>query len=242
MKKILKTLAIAVIALSIGLISACSASKQQAKPLPITEWTIEREAYSLAYDGQHKQARWVYEHLDASSVQGHVDRSKFDFQEDPLIPPLLRATKKDYAGSGFDRGHLCPAADARFDEDAMRETFYLSNISPQCPQFNRGYWAKLEKYVRELAKQYGAIHVFTGGLYLPHQENGKKYVKYQVIGENEISVPTHYFKIIFSDDGAPLESYILPNEPISSDTPLKDFMTTVEKVEKAAGFVFKNPA
>jgi endonuclease G, mitochondrial len=74
---------------------------------------------------------------------------------------------------------------------------------------------------------------------LPHHESGKKYVKYEVIGANDVSVPTHYFKIVFSSEGSLLESYIVPNEPIAAEVPLKDFMTTIEKIERASGIVFK---
>ena len=74
---------------------------------------------------------------------------------------------------------------------------------------------------------------------MPKQESdGKKYVKYQVIGKNDVAVPTHYFKVVFDSKGAPLESYILPNEPITDKTALRDFMTSVDKVEKSAGIVF----
>ncbi len=73
----------------------------------------------------------------------------------------------------------------------MEDTFYLSNMCPQNPNFNRGYWAKFEKYVRDLTKAYKAVHVFTGPLYLPKaKQNGQKWIKYQVIGKNEVSVPT----------------------------------------------------
>ncbi len=201
--------------------------------------TIQRKAYDLVYDGQHKQARWFYEHLTAESLQGDSDRLKFDFKEDPLIHKSIRATKEDFLKSGFDQGHLCPAADAKFSDEAIKETFYLSNVSSQCPQFNRGYWSMLEKHVREVVKKHGSIHVFTGGLYLPREEgDGKRYVKYQVIGKNDVAVPTHYFKIVMNEGGVPIESFILPNEAIDSKTPLKDFATTVDTVGKAAGLIF----
>ncbi|MBS0607141.1 MAG: DNA/RNA non-specific endonuclease [Verrucomicrobia bacterium] len=240
MKRIFRTLSIAAAALSIGLLSGYNCAIRQKKPLPISEIKVERRAYELAYDGQHKQARWVYERLTADSVKGASDRSDFDFQEDPFIPAVLRSTKADYAKSGFDRGHLCPAADARFSDEAMKETFYLSNISPQCPQLNRGYWLKLEKHVRDLTNRYEVIHVFTGGLYLPKQEaDGKWYVRYQVIGKNDVAVPTHFFKVVLDDRGKSIEAFILPNEPITTNTPLESFMSTTEKVEKAAGIYFQ---
>lgn len=224
-----------------GFLPGHSASPKPQYPLrlPSSEVIIERIPYVMAYDGRNKQARWVYEVLTAESVQGNADRHKFIFEEDPLIPSLIRSTKEDYTGSGFDRGHLCPAADARLNDAQMKETFYFSNVSPQCPQFNRGYWLKLERHVRDLAKRHGVIHVFTGGLYLPYQDSdGKRYVKYQVIGQNDVAVPTHYFKVILGKDRSSLESFILPNESIPGTTPLNEFLTTIEKIEKVSGIIF----
>ena len=210
-------------------------------PTILHEVAIERNAYSLIYDGQHKQPRWVHEQIFSSRIDGKADRGKYDFKEDALIPALIRATKDDYLRSGFDRGHMCPAGDAKFSETAMEETFFLSNISPQYPQLNRGCWAQLEKHIRNLAAKHDAIHVFTGPLFLSRLEaDGKRYVKYEVIGKTEIAVPTHYFKIVFNQSNQHIESYIVPNEPIAKNESLESFKTTLEKVERAAGFVLKN--
>ena len=214
---------------------------QDSKPYSISEYVIERQAYSLSYDGQHKQAKWVYEYLTERNLEKNADRGGMGFKSDPDLPKKIQATKADYQKSGFDRGHLCPAADASFDERALQETFYLSNISPQFPQFNRAYWGKLERYVRTLLLEYKVLHVYAGPLYLPYEENGRKYVKYEVIGENHVAVPTHFFKVIFldADKGLkPLVAFILPNKAIGEGSPLDEFLTTVEKVEKAAGFIF----
>jgi len=213
-----------------------------AKSYPASDLLIERKSYSLAYDAKHRQAHWVYEYLNSKNIKGHAGREGLVFQEDPLVPQLFQCKKKDYERSGFDRGHLCPAADACISDQAIRETFYLSNISPQIPQFNRGYWKKLENHVRDLTKKYKALHVYTGPLYLPHDEgNGKRYVKYQVIGENDIAVPTHFFKVIFAQTNTSrmfIEAYILPNTSIESHIPLEKFKATLQKVEKCAGVVF----
>ncbi|NNM43143.1 MAG: hypothetical protein HKM07_02225 [Chlamydiae bacterium] len=99
---------------------------QDVKPLPISEYLIECQAYFLSYDGQRRQARWVYEHLTEESLQKHADRRNMKFKSDPLIPKKLQSSLQDYNKSGFDRGHLCPAAHASFTEQALQETFYLS--------------------------------------------------------------------------------------------------------------------
>ncbi len=210
------------------------------QPEPST--MLERDSYTLAYDGRIRGASWVYEKLTASSLDGTADRSHFDFMEDPKIPSLLRATQKDFKGSGFDRGHLSPAADARSSPEAMRETFYLSNISPQNPHLNRNYWLKLEKYVRNLTQSYDVVYVITGPLFLPQEKNnGKRYIQYEVIGPNDVAVPTHYFKVLRAKKGNTIntQAFIIPNQPIPNDPPLKNFAVTLEKVEKAAGIIFK---
>lgn len=204
--------------------------------------TIYRTGYILAYDGKTRHASWVYEELTAKNLEGSIDRVQFDFMEDPLIPPSLRASKEDYKGSGFDRGHLSPAGNAKSSAGMMKDTFYLSNITPQHPQLNRKYWLKLEKYVRDLTKIYPIVYVITGPLFMAKTaKDGKRYVKYQVIGENEVAVPTHYFKVIRGqrDQAVETEAYIIPNHPIEQDPPLKNFSVALEKVERAAGFIFQ---
>ena len=85
--------------------------------------------------------------------------------------------------------------------------------------------------------------MFTGPLYLPEVEaDGKKYVKYEVIGKNNVAVPTHYFKLVLVESKKqyiPLEAYILPNKPINNMTGFQEFQTTMEKVEILSGIIFK---
>lgn len=90
-------------------------------------------------------------------------------------------------------------------------------------------------------KEYQTVHVYTGPLYLSHQESdGKSYVTYQVIGPNQVAVPTHYFKVLFleSSEHIKAEAYILPNQLIDTGTALSAFQVPLEEVEKKAGIVF----
>lgn len=214
---------------------------QSNQTLPKSHIAVNRSCYSLGYDCRTRNASWVYERLTADSLKGDANRADFAFREDSLIPQIFRSTLKDYQKSGFDRGHLAPAANHKSSSEGMEDTFYLSNMSPQNPKLNRGYWAKLEKYVRDLTKSYQTVEVFTGPLYLPKEEaDGHKWVKYQVIGENDVAVPTHFFKVLFLESKGKRDTvaYILPNEPIASNTSLDQFKTTVKKVEKCAGILF----
>lgn len=210
---------------------------------PKSSITINRSCYALGYDCRTRNAAWVYERLTADSLKGDADREKISFKEDPLIPTTFRSTLKDYQKSGFDRGHLAPAANHKGSLDEMRDTFFLSNMSPQEPQFNRGYWSKVEKYVRDLTKSNEVVEVITGPLYLPKEEaDGSKWVKYRVIGDNDVAVPTHFFKVVVLSSKGKKEdiAYILPNEPIAANTPLDRFKVTVDKVEKCAGVLFSS--
>ena len=124
---------------------------------------IEHEYYVLSYSEKHEQAYWVSYLLDSSRLNGGIDRTN-DFRIDPFIK-TGSATLSDYKGSGYDRGHLVPAADMNFALDAMSETFYMSNMSPQVPSFNRGIWKKLESLVREWANYEGVLYIVTGPIF-----------------------------------------------------------------------------
>lgn len=213
-----------------------------AELLPKSTKPIHHSCYSMEYDQRNKNASWVYERLTADSLKGNVSRDRCHFREDDRIPAIFRATLQDYRGSGFDRGHLSAAANHTSSLLEMEETFLLSNISPQDPKLNRGYWSKLEMHVRDLTSSYFAVHVFSGPLYLPKQKaDGTKWIEYRVIGKNEVSVPTHFFKILLlekSSGDITYQGYVVPNEPIDSKVPLEKFITTIEKIEKASGIIF----
>jgi endonuclease G len=218
--------------------------KVKSSPLgmPQSHFFVKRNGYSLGYDAQHRNPAWVYEDLTAANIKGSVDRDAFNFKEDTNIPEHLRALLIDYKGQGFDRGHMAPAADHRASKKEMEDTFYLTNMCPQCPELNRGYWSKLERHIRSLTKNYAHVYVITGPLYLPYTDvDGNRYVKYQVIGKNDIAVPTHFFKIISLENRngyQETQAYILPNQPIEFTTQLDSFKATVQKVERLSGILF----
>ncbi|XP_066293493.1 endonuclease G, mitochondrial-like [Branchiostoma lanceolatum] len=201
-----------------------------------------REGYVVSYDRRNRNPHWVFEHLTSSHIRGDSDRQQCDFKEDETIHPYFRATNWDFKRSGYDRGHLAAAANHRHSQTAMGDTFYLSNISPQVGEgFNRDAWNKLEKYVRGLTKQFNNVYVCTGPLYLPRKEpDGKMYVKYEVIGRNHVAVPTHFFKVIACETNKGeliLESYVMPNDKIDNNVPLKNFLVPVESIERASGLL-----
>ena len=188
---------------------------------------------------------WVAEHITPASISANnADRKHSYFVEDDAIPEMFRAKLKDYARSGYDRGHQVPAADAKWSQEALDQTFLLSNMCPQVGDgFNRDYWAHLEDFCRRLTNNYPSVRIVTGPLYLPRRDpdDGKWRVSYEVIGNPpNIAVPTHFFKIVFAEDGktggnVSLGAFVLPNAPIANDKPLTDFEVPVQAIERASG-------
>lgn len=193
-----------------------------------TDIVVTHPGYTLLYDEKHEQARWVAYELTRSELYGLYERGD-DFRSDPSIPSES-ASLDDYRLSGYDRGHLIPAADLSWSEEAMSGSFYFSNMSPQEGQFNRGIWSKLEATVRNFADTEGSIYVVTG----PVLTDGP----YNTIGDNEVSIPNQYYKVILDYREPELKSigFLLPNEGSKKD--LEDFATSVDEIETITGIDF----
>jgi endonuclease G len=202
-----------------------------------------------AYDRRTRNPAWVAEHITPQSLAlNNADRKHSTFAEDTSIPALFRAKLADYFRSGYDRGHQVPAADAKWSQGAMDDTFHLSNMCPQVGEgFNRDYWAHFEDFCRKLASRYPSVRVVTGPLYLPHRDpDGKWRVNYEVIGNPpNVAVPTHFYKVIYAEDGTEsptskvaLGAFVLPNARIPNEKSLSDFEVPREAVERASGLEF----
>lgn len=202
------------------------------------------EDFVISYDTRNRVPNWVCEHLTAESIAKNpgVDRAKCDFHEDTSVHSFFRSENRDYKGSGFDRGHMAAAGNHRLSQEICHQTFLLSNMAPQVGKgFNRDKWNDLEQYCRKLARDNANVYVITGPLYLPRrEEDGKLYVKYQVLGQNHVSVPTHFYKVVVTETKAgelELESFLLPNVVIDNDTPLSTFYVPSEVIERASGLL-----
>jgi endonuclease G, mitochondrial len=188
-------------------------------PLPTKEeQVVQRTAYTFAYNEAHEQANWVAYILTKSQLGSGVERSN-RFMEDPLVSTQT-ATNADYAKSGYDRGHLAPAADMSWSLQVMQESFYYSNMSPQLPGFNRGIWKKLEEKVRSWAALYDTLYVVTG----PILESGLP-----TIGPNQVSVPKAYFKALIAPNQQKGIAFIMPNA--KSDLELAFFSVSIDELE-----------
>lgn len=196
------------------------------------------------YDRATRNPAWVVEHITKESLKRSegVDRKRSVFKEDERIPLKFRARLRDYFRSGYDRGHNAPAADAKYSQTAMDETFYLSNMSPQVGDgFNRDYWAHLEDFCRRLTQSYDNVRILTGPLYLPKKcEDDKFRVTYEMVGTPpNVAVPTHFFKLVVGEkignEKISVAAFVLPNDVISNETPLTEFQVPVEALERSSG-------
>lgn len=200
--------------------------------------------FVLSYDTKNRIPLWVCEHLTAESVAKNpdVDRAKCDFHEDQSIHQFFRSENRDYKGSGFDRGHLAAAGNHRRTQELCHETFLLSNMAPQVGRgFNRDKWNELEQYCRGLTKSFANVYVCSGPLFLPQRyDDGKLYVHYQVLGQNHVAVPTHFYKVVVSESlsgEVDLECFLLPNAVIPDSTPLSAFYVPLEVIQRASGLL-----
>jgi endonuclease G len=194
------------------------------EPLSTAE-IVKHKYYTLAYSEEHEQALWVYYLLTPEFIVGTLNRSD-NFRPDPAVS-TGSATLADYKNSGYDRGHLCPAADMKLNATAMSETFYLSNMSPQVPGFNRGIWSNVEEQVRKWTLEYDSLYIVTGPVFRDNLG---------VIGRNKITVPGYYYKVIYSPRKKEMIGLILPNA--SSPESVGKFVVPVDSVEALTGIDF----
>lgn len=188
---------------------------------------IKHTGYTLSYSEDHEQAKWVAYELTAEETRKSFGRTN-KFITDPDVP-TGSADDADYRASGYDRGHLAPAADMGWSETTMRESFYFSNMSPQMPEFNRGVWKRLEEQVRQWAIDNKKIYVVTG----PVLENNLP-----TIGHDGVSVPKVYYKVILDYTEPRLKGigFLIPN--VGSSQPISSFAVPIDSVEKVARINF----
>lgn len=211
-----------------------SSAQEQLESLEIPfmaadEVVVEHMAYTVSYNNDYRIPNWVaYELLD-SELYGDLPRAD-EFLPDPLIRGR-QAYNSDYIGSGWDRGHLAPAADMKWSSQAMLESFYLSNICPQNHNLNSGLWNDLEQQVRKEARYYGKVWVVCG----PIVDEGR----HGTIGDNRVQVPDSFFKALLTINkkGEYISiAFVFPNQ--SGHKALSSYAMSVNELENLTGMDF----
>jgi endonuclease G len=185
--------------------------------------------YSLGYDERREQAAWVAYVLDKPSLQRPNVRRTDRFEGDNAVS-TGSAVYGDYSRSGYTRGHLAPAGDMAFDETAMRESFLMSNVSPQAKVFNNGVWKELEMQVRNWAYDNEKVYVITGPLF----QDSLGYIG----KEQKVLVPGAFYKVILDFDGEEKKgiAFLIPHA--RSEKPLDTYMVTIDEIEQRTGIDF----
>lgn len=200
----------------------------QTSPKGTPEQILKRTGYVASYNKTTLLPNWVAWHLTAERTEGSAKRSGVDFAEDTEVPEP-RATDWDYYNSGYDRGHMCPAADNKWSKKAMEESFLFTNMCPQNGNLNRGDWNEMEMACRKWAKKYGDLYIVCGPILYK--------CKHKTIGKNKVVVPEAFFKVVLrTGDNPQAIGFIYKNT--SGNRPKDSYVNTVDEVERITGIDF----
>lgn len=228
-------------------IASVSFAQQMSLEIPVCEATGSYQAqekdhevhaysgFTLCYRESYELSEWVAYILTKEELNKITGRPK-KFYTDYNIS-TLSADPSDYTRSGYDRGHLAPAADMEWSEQTAKESSLMSNIAPQTSQLNQGLWNELEQKVRKWARKFGEIAVITG----PVLE--KEPFEYKTIGKNNVAVPEYFYKVLLAPqktkDGKGkfiALAFIMPNNNCTGS--LYDYASTIDEVERRTGLNF----
>ncbi|MCD7898828.1 MAG: DNA/RNA non-specific endonuclease [Bacteroides sp.] len=193
-----------------------------------TECVAHHTGYTVSFNTKYQIPNWVGYELTREKTKGDAKRSN-RFVSDPTMPECCAHTS-DYTQSGYDRGHMVPAADMKWNTRAMEETFFLSNICPQHPDLNQKRWKELEDKVRDWAIADSAIIIVCGPLI-----NTKSR---KTVGKNKVKVPEGFFKVILSPykENPEAIGFIFKNK--KAVNPLHTYVVSVDSVESLTGLDF----
>ena len=209
------------------------AQSSEALEIPVTlsrrdEQILKRTGYTVSYNAYYKTPNWVGWELTRKETKGKNVRIN-RFSPDPDLPEP-RVEHADYTHSGYDRGHMAPAADMKWSQKAMAESFYMSNVCPQNQKLNRDDWNDLEETCRQWAKKFGAVYITCGPIY--DSKRPKR------IGKHQVAVPDRFFKVILINrqTNPVAMGFVFPNK--AHHQKLERYMVNVDSVEKITGMDF----
>lgn len=196
---------------------------------------IKHKAMVLAYNENHEQAAWVYHVIMPDIAEGTVSRSN-DFRPDPKVSTstavnedyFIKTTgpngEEQFRNFGFDRGHLAPSADFRWHADALSESYFYSNMSPQVPEFNRECWAEVEELLRGYVFRTGhPLLVVTGGLLTNELKKVPE-------SPNQVSIPEWFFKVALDPTDNQTIGFWVPHR--KNPEPVHHHMRAVSEIEQ----------
>ncbi len=195
----------------------------------VSDVILNRKAYTTSYNKQRRTPNWVAWTLTAEHTRGNLLRDEERFEEDPQVSEP-RATWQDYFNSRYDRGHMCPAGDNKWDQEAMTQSFLMTNVCPQNHKLNKDDWNDLEMQCRTWARRFGEVTIVCGPLY-------ESVDAPRTIGRNRVQVPTGFFKVVYREKPSPQAvAFIFRND--GSNQPWKKQACTVDEAEQRSGIDF----
>lgn len=241
------TLIKTMVVIFLALASVGTATAQQAAPRPMQECAeflpygfpqinrsgmtpICRMAYALLHDNNARIAAWVAYSITYEQTLGCEPRVNA-FAPDHSLPRGQRAELSDYAGSGFDTGHIANNADMSWHPIAARESFILSNMAPQIPALNRGAWRQLESAIRGWAfNSRASLTIYSGSVY--DLATGRR------IGQTGVVVPNGFYKIVINNSTRQTLAFLFPHSDVND---FRLVQTTVAEIEEVTGIRFPIP-
>lgn len=190
---------------------------------------LTHTGFIISYNAEARLPEWVAYELTADETRGDVDRDESVFRMDPTYKGT-QAMREDYFDSGWTRGHMACAADFQWDEEAMNDTFYLTNICPQDEELNKGDWNYLEKQVRRWARDYGKVWVVSGPIVGTN--------RYGIIGDRGVTVPDSFFKAVLAENRGKYHAIAFVMDNDSKRYWLDDCAMTVDELEDITGLDF----
>jgi endonuclease G, mitochondrial len=196
-------------------------------------YLLVKKQYALSYNRNKGIPNWVSWQLNKSWL-GEAPRSNKFRPDDTLPEGWYRVTPNDYTRSGYDKGHMTPSADRSDNPEDNAATFLMTNIIPQAPDNNQGYWAELENYGRTLVTEGKELYIISGG-----------YGQKGTVGQGKVAVPERIYKIIVvTEPGKEVSSSTrviavdTPNANGNKDSSWRQYLTTVEALERKTGYDF----
>lgn len=192
---------------------------------------VKHTAYSLSFNKKTNLVKWVAWSLTSDRSDGSYSRTD-DYRADGSLPGKYRIEETAYKGSGYDRGHMCPAADNKWSYQAMSESFLMSNMCPQDPKLNQVWWDHLEKAERRWASQEGCVYICCGPIY--DKQNEARYIGKDV----KIRVPDAFFKVLVSLQHGKEKGIGFYYKNDNSRQTMDSAALSIDQVEELTGYDF----
>lgn len=194
-------------------------------PEQIKEYT----GFTVSFNEKTHMPNWVSWELTADKTSGPAVRKGKKFFKDYDIRGC--AAHRDYSGSGYTRGHMAPAADMKWSEEAMIDCFSMANICPQVQELNSGTWGKVENKCREWALRDSALIIIAGPVINPPAPD-------EFIGDIEVAVPKQFFKVILAPYANPPRAigFLMPQGKVFGG--MQTTVVPVDSIEALTGHDF----